>query len=414
MAEEYQILAGLVEKYWDSAKGRGENKVNRATKLDPKKIYNEYHIKTGDPKAKDNLEYAAKQCQDKGFVKLEYIPHREELQSIILIDDRVTDIEEYLANHYGYLSRSSKEQNLRNLIAKYSTECPLSKFACDKLQQDLDAHKINKHPYDDERDLLEALSFIGQNTKMLYLREASMKIFGSSKRFGGGEGEDDRKGKRLLNNVSMVCREFLGRERQDDEMDDEILQEFNIIQNVQTIGIKGHGKIEIRQEGRNTALDLSMNCIEIYVDALTEYPHIHIDTPIFMTVENQTSWLRLHDQNITYFNLKGFKDCTQRNFLKAVYRDNSEISYLHFGDIDAGGFRIYKDLCESTEIPFSMYKMSVEELADQQYAHCLQELTSEDQNRLRPFLELPEYQDVVAYMLDHNVKLEQEIISLSE
>ncbi|OLR59402.1 hypothetical protein BHF70_07075 [Anaerostipes sp. 494a] len=40
-------------------------------------------------------------------------------------------------------------------------------------------------------------------------------------------------------------------------------------------------------------------------------------------------------------------------------KDGKEIlaEYLHFGDIDAGGYEIYENLCRKTGIPFGMYRL---------------------------------------------------------
>ena len=55
--------------------------------------------------------------------------------------------------------------------------------------------------------------------------------------------------------------------------------------------------------------------------------------------------------------------------------------------------------------------MGIEQLADKRFASCLKPLTDNDMARLRPFAEMEPYRETVSYMLEHNVKLEQEIIS---
>ena len=89
-----------------------------------------------------------------------------------------------------------------------------------------------------------------------------------------------------------------------------------------------------------------------------------------------------------FFYLLGYANRKQRDFIKQVYKDNPKISFEHFGNIDAGGFWIHHNLCDITGIKFILFSMSVNELAN------------------------PEYAEVVKYMLDNNLKLEQEIVSL--
>ena len=133
-----------------------------------------------------------------------------------------------------------------------------------------------------------------------------------------------------------------------------------------------------------------------------------------MTVENRTSYLRFRKPGTSLFFLGGYTTRFQREFLKKIYRDNPEIRYRHFGDIDAGGFYIHEHLCRVTGIPFEMYLMSKKELEDPRYRRCLQPLTDNDRTRLQSLERQAAYRETVAYMLERNEKLEQEIISYHE
>ena len=53
----------------------------------------------------------------------------------------------------------------------------------------------------------------------------------------------------------------------------------------------------------------------------------------------------------------------------------------------------------------------MDELADPRYQNCLQELTAQDRKRLGKLAKVKEYKEVAEYMLEQNVKLEQEIVS---
>lgn len=81
----------------------------------------------------------------------------------------------------------------------------------------------------------------------------------------------------------------------------------------------------------------------------------NIDAKQVMTIENLTSFhdLSLNDNFYIYTN--GFHNHAIQQFLIKLYDFlGDEVNYLHFGDIDAGGFHIYKsDLCKKTHIPFS-------------------------------------------------------------
>lgn len=56
--------------------------------------------------------------------------------------------------------------------------------------------------------------------------------------------------------------------------------------------------------------------------------------------------------------------------------------------------------------------MSVRELKDERFSGCLQKLTETDKKRLGALLDRAEYRETAQYMLEKDVKLEQEIVSL--
>ena len=49
--------------------------------------------------------------------------------------------------------------------------------------------------------------------------------------------------------------------------------------------------------------------------------------------------------------LGGYHNSVRRKLLELLYQDFPKAEYLHFGDIDVGGFEIYRDLCRKTGIP---------------------------------------------------------------
>lgn len=102
----------------------------------------------------------------------------------------------------------------------------------------------------------------------------------------------------------------------------------------------------------------------------------------------------------------------QRDFIKMVHASNSDVRFMHFGDIDAGGFWIHRNLCEVTGVDFGLFGMSVNELQNLAYDSCLHKLTDNDRTRLQELKEIDIYTNVIQYMLDNHIKLEQEIVSL--
>ena len=58
-----------------------------------------------------------------------------------------------------------------------------------------------------------------------------------------------------------------------------------------------------------------------------------------------------------------------------------------------------------------MYRMSLKELKDPRFQSCLRPLTQQDRIRLKSLEKQELYRDLVMYMLEKNIKLEQEIVS---
>ncbi len=61
-----------------------------------------------------------------------------------------------------------------------------------------------------------------------------------------------------------------------------------------------------------------------------------------------------------------------------------------------------------------MYRMSMEELKDERFRFCRHSLSDQDKVRLEALKKNEAYRELAAYMLERNVKLEQEIISYYE
>ena len=94
-----------------------------------------------------------------------------------------------------------------------------------------------------------------------------------------------------------------------------------------------------------------------------------------------------------------------------LYEQNPEKEYLHFGDVDAGGFYIFEHLKMKTGIAFKSLHMDVETLV--KYETKTKQLSPNDRLRINSLLAKEnEYNDVLKYMLEHNCKLEQEALDI--
>ena len=398
---EEKMLTALAEKYRKSKKDSGTNVIVRRTRITPSQLYKGYNRNDGDMTQIEAVNQAAMHCRQMGFLTFETEKFSNEIRNIDLVDEKIEELEAYLEQTYHYESKASKRQYVEELIAVYSGRSPAAELECRKLRQALEKNRIPPK-YQQAKDLLKALVFIENNREELFLREASMLIYGDSKYLEEA----------MLHPVCKALREFLGRPCGEDELEDEILEEYHIRREKQKLCLKGD--VMLQNGGKELELGNFADGVEFFSDELDGIEHICVRVPEFITVENYTSWLRFRKEGSVSFYLGGYAARFQRDFLRKVQEDNPHLVFRHFGDIDAGGLYIHEHLCRVTGIPFQMYRMSCAELQDARFRSCLQPLTNQDQIRLKSLEKQGTYRELAAYMLEKNVKLEQEIISYFE
>jgi hypothetical protein len=377
MEYEEKILTYLVDNYRKSKKDFGDNKTNRRTQVRPEKLYKKYNANDGDFEEISRLNQAVNELKEIGFTYNTTETFGTQIQSIYLLDERILDIEKYLSDKYGYVSKDMQIEKIQLLVDFYKNSSPICEKECALLSESVNNRKIPKN-YEELDDVFKAISFIENNRTDLYIREVSMKVYGDSKFF---------------ENVTLQS------------------VDYHIYKEPQKLCVKGN--VVITLSGNNVDLSGFSEGIEIMASDLTNIQSVKICTSKFMTIENRTSFLRYKDDDTVTFYLGGYANRYQREFIKMIHDTNPDTKYMHFGDIDAGGFWIHHNLCEITGIDFALFYMSSDELINEEYESCLHDLTENDIARLKELKEMDLYRYTVNYMLENNVKLEQEIISLN-
>jgi hypothetical protein len=396
---EEKLLTNLVENYRKSKKDSGVNKTKRRTQLKPEKLYRKYNSNDGDFEEISKLNHVVENLSKKGFVICDKETFGTQILCIYMVDEKITQIEQYLSQKYGYVSKDMQLQKLQNLAEIYRHASPICEKECIQILKCVEARKILKNVNELE-DIFRMIAFVEHNREALYMREVSMKVYGDSKYF---ENE-------TLQSVCSMLRKHTNKPCDETEMLDEILLDYNISKEPQKLCVKG--KIVLEMGGYTIDAGGLTGGIEIMASDLSKISGIHIEGKRFMTIENRTSYLRYQENETITFYLGGYANRYQRELVKMVYRDNPGLKYLHFGDIDAGGFWIHHNLCEITGVDFEMYCMSKMQLQEETYRGCLHTLTENDRIRLQELRNMVPYKDVVNYMLENDMKLEQEIISL--
>lgn len=398
MEYKEQILKLLVEKYRKSKKDAGTNQINRKTRVKPNAVYSKYYDNDGDLERILAVNEAVRACRDMGFVTCIEDPFSYEIREVILVDGRVEEAEQYLKEQCGYESKGDRIRYVESLISEYKDASPAAAAECERLRAKLQQNKLRKD-YSDEADLLRALAFVENNHRTLMLREASMMIYGDSKYL-----EDN-----VLPGLCRLLRDYRKQPCMENELQDEILKEYGILPEVQKLCFKGPCTLTM-SDGSSVPVGMLSGGVELRTEDLEQIRRITVQAEKVITIENKTAYYRYPAENEFVFYLGGYATRFQRDFLKQIQKDNGNLAWYHFGDIDAGGFYIHEHLCRVTGIPFRTFLMGIGQLEDPRWQDCLRKLSREDVRRLKVLQKKEEYRDVVSYMLEHQVKLEQEIV----
>lgn len=312
---------------------------------------------------------------------------------------------EKLDEAYAYVRRVPKndmtKQHLWLLEAYISkTLPPVCRTFAEYLQERLLEHKSVKEFIQLEdpastRQLLDTIQAIEENETQLYIREFSIRCFQDSKAFEKMEGR-----------IAHVFRKF--KEGCEGAAYDEILAEYGIYHTPNYVYLKGNVPLVMR--GERIDLSVFRQGLGISGEDMEGIRFCNTaNVKQVITIENLTTYFRWQEEDSLLIYLGGYHNGVRRTLLKEIYASYPEAAYYHFGDIDAGGFEIYRDLREKTGIPFRMYHMDLATL--QAHAAYAKHLTENDRKRLLGMRDREELREIIDYMLEHDRKLEQECVS---
>lgn len=433
-----KVLNHLLDSYENSRLFTGENKVNISIEFpfNKKKIPAYFDESSYEY---ERIHSAMQELEEQGYIRIVWKRGKENH-----IISKVVLIPEQIERAYQYVKRVPKADLVASNIAMLK-ECqnaydtPVCRNFISYLLKRLQANQSVKEFVElsdmgKTRQLLRGVFEIERNKRQCYLREFSIEVFHDSKalqnmsgrlgkvfrRFGedfGENGLDVRDtDEKIFSKKDPGEKDFS--EKDFDEKDFaekdfvEILAEYGIYHTPNYVHLKGQLSFRIYE----TEFDLAnlKQGIGISGEDLSAIRFCEMSAiKRVITIENLTTFFRWEEPESLIIYLGGYHNAVRRALLKAVYEALPDAEYYHFGDIDAGGFEIYRDLCQKTGIPFEMYRMNLDTLkAYQEYGR---ELTENDRIRLRKILErnageTEEICEVIRYMLEWNVKLEQECV----
>ena len=396
-----EILSKLIEKYNKRDLKYSGKDINREISVKPKDFYRLYGTPDADASEEKRFNEAVESLMRHGFVDAKRVKFSDDITKIVINLDILDAVNQYLADNYNIIPRNAKVSDALDLINEYQGRGKLTNYYCEKLENQVTS-KISDIDLKKEKKVFDILDFIQANENDYYVREVSMLVFGSSKVFEESQ---------FYDNVCTLIREATGKNRDESTPNDDILKDFHIQNIDQEILIKGD--VTIYFSGYSLAVGNFVNGVAFPSSEIGRIDSIDVATNKLLTIENKTAFYRFDNDEYAVMYLGGYANRYQTELIKKIHRYDPAVEFFHFGDIDMGGLFIHQHLCNSTGIHFEMLHMGIEELDAPENRNCLQCLTEADRDRSGSLLEIPEYRDIVALMLEKNIKLEQEIICLN-
>ena len=451
MQYDQLLLKNLLDSYEKSLLSSGKNKVQIHVSMTfSRRNLPEYFDESS--MVYEQIHVAAEDMERRGFLKIQWKNRKPGtiIEKVILKEEAVGEVYQYLQRTPKAVNEELTLRGLQEYIEEYGkkqcTGKPSNQYDGDGqncgnanlISEDAEAAGENENGITAEfvnyllgrmkdgksvkeyidiadsvqtRELLDTLCAIEQNEKPVYIREFSIDHLGDSKKF-----------ENMIGLIGKILRRFgSGYEEMDVY---EILSEYQIYHTPNYVYLKGCGCLV--QKEQKTEKDIQR--FQIDLAALQQGIGISgedINTLALtgiskvkriITIENLTTFYRWSEPESILIYLGGYHNQVRRRLLQMIYKQLPQAEYLHFGDIDVGGFEIYLDLCRKTNIPFQLYHMGIPEL--KKYEKYSKKLTENDNKRLDKMLEKlqenPEINsceqiaEVLKYMKITQLKLEQE------
>ena len=402
-----KIINTLLDKYESSKTFNASNKVNQRFKVEIASLFTKY---TNDADY-DTFVQVNEAIMD--LSKQHYIQILKKQNDVI---QQVALNLDYLVEVYRILHRESrKDEQIRilSVLEKYQyLDMPVGVYARAQMERLSLNKKIEYYSgsVEELEDILEATEAICMNEKEVFVRDLSIKLYGDSKKL-----------EQLKSKIQGLLFQYGWFEEKES-----VFEECGVVQTPTYVMVKGNGILHFHKQSMN--LSQLGSDIGLSTTTIQQLLEIEVIGQRIVTIENLTSFhnYSIEDDFVVY--LGGFHNKVKTQFLKLVYRENPNKIFLHFGDIDIGGFQIFRNLCRKTEIKFQMLYMNIATLVQHQSAW--KSLTKNDNERLIKLLDSLRQTDceslnesraeieerekiaqVLAYMKTNQCKLEQEAVS---
>lgn len=400
-----QILQKLLTKYESSKTYKGTNSVVQNFSIKPTDIFKEYEKDSTDINAIEDFEKQCKLLESEKLIQLDWkyeriskinaiatVENWQRIRTILGVKDKKQRKQDEIHFYTVFYEDINSEQIVKDFC----------KHQIERLENDKEAEYLQE----DSKNIISLLNFILKNKDEILERELSISVLANSKTW-------EEKYKRKVLKILLQSKHFdslIENCADEKEINKVILEECNVYSNPSYVYFKGNGKITFENG----------ECFTVYPDipfalyspSINKIMSFEIEDSKIMTIENLTSFNRIKESETFFIFLSGYHNSVKQKFLEKIYHQNSSKAYYHFGDIDPDGFFILENLQKKTHIDFKPYKMGIEEL--KKYSDFSKTLEENDITKANSLIEEGKFVEIMNYMLENNIKLEQEIISWKE
>lgn len=224
-----------------------------------------------------------------------------------------------------------------------------------------------------------------------------------SKRFLKNSKEFEKK---LQSFITHIARKYS--DDIDEAMEDsDVLNQLYIEEYSQELSIKGSLRIEIEHKMIDTEsfrYGTVLNTQTLKNSVILNNPQIKK----ILTIENKANFVaEPYEEGTLIIFTHGFLTPIEKNFLKDLYEKikEQEVDYLHCGDMDYGGIRIFQYIKNNIFPEVKPYKMDVATF--KMYISYSESITNSCLEKLRVVKE-PLLQETIDYIIKTGVTIEQE------
>lgn len=393
-----KVLNLLLDKYERSKTYEGTNLVSQSFAAKPTDIWEQYTSDFADVREIKDFEADMEYLEKQGLLTIE--KKRGEISRLTARNARVSE-------YYDILQRRSKKDEMQEEMNFYhnwskSGNSLVSSYCLEQLER-ISSGKKASFTMEVSETIFRLLCYLMNNREELLERELSMMVLSDSKAFE-------------LKYRSKICKILRGYMEFEDklegidndrEREKVILEEFHVFTNPSYIYIKGKVCIRLKD---GECFKIGKAPMALSSELIREISSIAVESNRIVTVENLTSFHRVNDSENTYIYLAGYHNTEKQSLIKRLADENPGKQWLHFGDIDPDGFYILEHLKKGTGIDIAPVYMGTVQL--EAYRKYCKPLNENDRVKAENLIKKNCYVDILKYMLEHNCKLEQEIVSL--